>query len=156
MFSTLCYGSAWCGRELDGHHIWEWKSHWMADPMDRARAVRVLGLDWMDVVWGFVMVAVMGLLFLLVSGCCCMFRGDDDDDADSNRCRNCGGCGSCAGPWYLGDCGGASGGEGLVLIMLVVALIVGIFGAFIGIYGIIARFNSRALDSMKETILEVK
>ncbi|KAG0257263.1 hypothetical protein BG011_004055 [Mortierella polycephala] len=69
MFFVVCYSSAWLGRELNASEIWKWKGRWdESDGDGGASRILILGLDYLDLIWGFFMTAAMGLLFLLV--CC--------------------------------------------------------------------------------------
>ncbi|KAI8597364.1 hypothetical protein EDD21DRAFT_447073 [Dissophora ornata] len=146
MFLVLFYGAARTGRALNARGIWKWKQKYVADPDKPMRTV--LGLDWMDLLWGLVVVAVMGLIFLIVKGCTMLFdhRGSRGGSSDGG----CGGCGSCI---YM-DCGGS--GEGMLVASAVIAFLAGTFGAFVGIYWAMSIVNKAVLNSMQETILEVK
>ncbi|KAF9190896.1 hypothetical protein BGZ50_009774 [Haplosporangium sp. Z 11] len=66
MFFAVCYSSAWLGRELNASEIWKWKGRWDENDGDGgASRTLILGLDYLDLIWGFFMTAAMGLLFLL-------------------------------------------------------------------------------------------
>lgn len=148
MFVTLCYLCSWVGREVNARGVWEWKGERSHPPLGT-----VLGLDQLDVLWGVVMVAGIGLVFLMVFGCtalCTEYTGESEDEWCSCNGDSCSGCGLGAMECNSG------GGEGFLIIVAIIIFFTGIFGAFAGIYRIMAKYNRQALANMKETILEVK
>ncbi|ORZ24796.1 hypothetical protein BCR41DRAFT_420065, partial [Lobosporangium transversale] len=177
MFLSLGYGCAWIGRELDLRHIWGWKglvAERLKYGKNKEEMVLVLGLDWMDFVWGFVMMAVIGLMGMVVGGC--IWLCDDTPYDERRRRRNGGGRRGGGGGGYGSAGNGNSGGrfvdccnvsmdccsgvrcrsccddcdEGILIVIaiLIPALIIaGTFGAIAAIYIVMARFNTRALDS---------
>lgn len=118
MFLVLWIGAAYGGHALDEKEIWQWKKLRFLDRYERP-VNTILGLDWMDTVWGLSAVACAGLLFLITVGCflCC---------ESSRRGSSSGGSGSTF--IYVGDSGGSSDGECggvLAIICLVVLVLVG-------------------------------
>ncbi|KAF9571582.1 hypothetical protein EC968_000399 [Mortierella alpina] len=149
MVLTIIYLCGWVGHGLESSGIWHWKSIVTHYP-PASGPILILGLDGWDFLWGLIMAAIFGLLFLMISVCIL--------DTEMGGLGACGACGSdgCA-PWYFGDC--ALGGEGAEFILIFIAIIMfffGIFGAFVGVYRLAANLNKQVLDSMRETILEVK
>ncbi|KAF9133139.1 hypothetical protein BGW39_010468 [Mortierella sp. 14UC] len=164
----IAYGFAWIGRVVDARGLWAWKVQFRPDASFPLNTV--LGLDWMDVVWGCLLMSAVGWLVMSVgffigmalslSFCCCC-RNNDDEDGEENTgggwFDQIGGCGYCG--CYCGDCGGgsaSSGGEFIIIFFVVGIILVGLFLVFGGVYKLISAVNKRALKTMKETILEVK
>ncbi|KAK3809840.1 MAG: hypothetical protein J3R72DRAFT_463976 [Linnemannia gamsii] len=164
----IAYGFSWIGRVVDTKGLWSWKVQFRPDASFPLNTV--MGLDWMDVVWGTLLMSAVGWLIMSVtffigmavslSFCCCCCNSEDED-GEENTGGGCfdqvGGCGYCG--CYCGDCGGSSGGGGgeFIIIFFVLGIIlVGLFLVFGGVYRLISTANKRALKTMKETILEVK
>ncbi|KAF9297763.1 hypothetical protein BGZ74_009672 [Mortierella antarctica] len=152
MFAALCYSCSWFGHEVNARGLWEWKEIGRGGEEGGGGASRpelgtFLGLDYLDLVWGFVMVAAIGLVFLMVFGCsalCSEYTDDNDEEWCTCSGDSCSGCG-------LGalECN-SGGGEGFLIIVAIIIFFTGIFGAFAGIYRIMAKYNRRALANMKE------
>ncbi|KAF9908287.1 hypothetical protein EC991_009931 [Linnemannia zychae] len=162
----IAYGFAWIGRVVDTKGLWAWKVQFRPDASFPLNTV--MGLDWMDVVWGCLLMSAVGWLVMSVgffvgmavslSLCCCC---NNDEEGEENTGGGCfgqaGGCGYCG--CYCGDCGGGSGGGGgefIIIFILLGIILVGLFLVFGGVYKLISTINKRALKTMKETILEVK
>ncbi|KAG9322280.1 hypothetical protein KVV02_006703 [Mortierella alpina] len=118
MVLTMVYLCGWVGHGLESSGMWYWKSILTEyPPPSGSGPILILGLDGWDYVWGLIMSAIFGLLFLVIRG---------------------------------------EGAEFILIFAAIIMFFFGIFGAFAGIYKLAAKFNKQALDSMRETILEVK
>ncbi|KAF9108882.1 hypothetical protein BGX29_003812 [Mortierella sp. GBA35] len=96
----LAYGFSWVGRTLDSRGVWKWKEQFGKRPNgddDGTGGLRtVMGLDWMDVVWGLLFTTCAGFLVLIVSCCvgmvasmsCCQ-DNEEDDDSEENTSSCC-------------------------------------------------------------------
>lgn len=126
----LAYAFAWIGRAIDSNGVWRWKAQFR--PASDFPLNRVLGLDWMDVIWGVLfttgagfVIVIVGLLVGMASSlsCCCCDNADEEGEENTGGCcdQSCGwGCTGC----YCGDCGGGGGGGGEVVIIFLLAGVV--------------------------------
>ncbi|KAG0282899.1 hypothetical protein BGZ96_012731 [Linnemannia gamsii] len=155
----LAYSFAWIGRAIDSKGAWHWKQQFRPNadfPLNT-----VLGLDWMDAMWGllfttgagFVIVIVGLLVGMVMSMSCCCGDNSDEDEENTGGCFNPCGLGYCG--CYCGDCGGG-GGEFVIVFLVAGIVLVGLFLVFGGVYKLVSMVNKRVLKTMKETILEVK
>ncbi|KAG0301841.1 hypothetical protein BGZ97_002585 [Linnemannia gamsii] len=159
----LAYSFAWIGRAIDSSGVWRWKQQF--HPGGDSPLKTVMGLDWMDAVWGLLLTTGAGFVIVIVGllvgmamsmSCCCGDNSDDDGEENTGGCfdQSCG-WGYCG--CYCGDCGGGGGGGEFVVVFLVAGVIlVGLFLVFGGVYKLVSMINKRVLKTMKETILEVK
>ncbi|CAO3563319.1 unnamed protein product [Mortierella alpina] len=147
---TVIYLCGWVGHGLEASGVWHWKSWMAAYPPESGPPIRILGLDGWDFVWGLIMAALFGLMFLVIGACFL--------DAEMGCLGICGGSGDGCAPCYFGDCalGGAEGAEFILILVAIIMFLFGIVGVFVGMYRVAAKFTKQALDSMRETILEVK
>ncbi|KAF9141141.1 hypothetical protein BGX30_005355, partial [Mortierella sp. GBA39] len=127
----LAYAFAWIGRAIDSKSAWHWKRQFNPDgdfPLNT-----VMGLDWMDVIWGVLfttgagfMIVIIGLLvgMAMSLSCCCSDNENEDGEENTGGCfdRSCG-WGYCG--CYCGDCGGGGGGEFVIIMILVGIVLVG-------------------------------
>lgn len=69
IYLGLVYGIARSGHELDTRRIWRWKQSVLAliGRNDPPPVVPILNVDWIDVVWGVVMLASAGTLTLILA-----------------------------------------------------------------------------------------
>ncbi|OAQ34757.1 hypothetical protein K457DRAFT_133220 [Linnemannia elongata AG-77] len=158
----LAYAFAWIGRAIDSNGAWQWKKQFFPDgdfPLKR-----VMGLDWMDVVWGVLFTTGAGFVIMIVGllvgmamslSCCCGDNADEDGEENTGGCfdQSCG-WGYCG--CYCGDCGGGAGGEAVIILLAAGIILAGLFLVFGGVYKVVSMVNKRVLKTMKETILEVK
>ncbi|KAF9148159.1 hypothetical protein BG015_010152, partial [Linnemannia schmuckeri] len=125
----LAYSFAWIGRAIDSNGVWHWKQQFR--PGAEFPLNTVMGLDWMDAVWGLLFTTGAGFVIVIVSlvvgmaismSCCCCDNADENDEENTGGCfdQSCGG--GCCG-CYCGDCGGGSGGGEFVIVFLVAGII---------------------------------
>jgi hypothetical protein len=134
----LAYALAWIGRVIDTKGAWTWKTQFRPDESYPLNTV--LGLDWMDVVWGCFVMSLLGWvamsiaffvgMALSLSFCCCCCKNGNEDEENMGDMWNCGN-GGC----YCGDCGGGSAGAGgeffIIFILVGIALIGYVFSHLI-------------------------
>ncbi|KAF9314682.1 hypothetical protein BG003_003935 [Podila horticola] len=114
MFAALCYACSWCGHEVNARGLWKWKG--------TPELNTFLGLDYLDVAWGFIMMAAIGLVFLMVFGCsslCSEYTGQNDEEWCTCSGDSCSGCGLGAMECSSG------GGEGFLIIVAIVIFVTG-------------------------------
>ncbi|KAG0242608.1 hypothetical protein BGX31_000133 [Mortierella sp. GBA43] len=64
--SGVSYGVAWTGHIINKSGTWEWKRWFMNDP--QWHTFTLLGLDWMDIVWGgTIIISTVGSVVLAIS-----------------------------------------------------------------------------------------
>ncbi|RUS13207.1 hypothetical protein BC937DRAFT_95672 [Endogone sp. FLAS-F59071] len=136
--------------------------------------VTVLWLDRIYLLAGVIIVAVLGLTYLIwrclicefgttldcQTCCCCYGSGNYNSSANSDCDCNCDCCsdGNCDCSGCNCDCGGGDCGEcGVVVLVILGVLLVafGLFGIFAAVYACISRAVERVLASIKEQIQNV-
>lgn len=104
MFLALLVGVAYGGHALDEKGTWQWKQLKYLSRVPRP-LMTVLGLDWMDIVWGLCVFIIIGNPIMCIYACC-----QDRDNSRGDRERNRQGSGSddfCSGfftGWCTGNC----------------------------------------------------
>ncbi|KAF9363352.1 hypothetical protein BGX34_004336 [Mortierella sp. NVP85] len=120
MYLALWIVAAYGGHAVDEKGIWEWKKLQFLERFERPLGT-VLGLDWMDVVWGLSAIAGGGLVFLIGLACLCWY--EDRNARRIGGSRSSSNSSSRSSSTHHGCSDG--GGEGAVIVFLVGLILVG-------------------------------